>query len=269
MLNEFLRPLGLEETLGGSLFAEDGRFALLGVVRGADRPAFSSAELEAMRQLLPHVRRALELRRAFERLGAQASALTATVDRLSAGVIVIGEGDAALHVNRAAREMAMRQDGFALDRRGIPHAASTDIDRRLEALRRDAAQGGSGGIVRLPRRGGGPPYAVLVAPLPAGTGFDGTSPRASVLVLVHDPDSAVPDAPDVVARAFGLPPATARLVAALANGEEPKDYAERSRITYDTVRHHLKIAFSRTGVRSQSRLLQLVARAIAELGRRH
>ena len=29
MLNEFLRPLGLEETLGGSLFAEDGRFALL------------------------------------------------------------------------------------------------------------------------------------------------------------------------------------------------------------------------------------------------
>ena len=43
-------------------------------------------------------------------------------------------------------------------------------------------------------------------------------------------------------------------------------YVEKS--TTDAVKFHLKTAFAKTGLRSQTRLLQAVARALADLGLR-
>src|SRR5262249_11666298 len=143
--------------------------------------------------------------RAFAQLNIQVSALSAMIDRLTTGVIVLDERGVALHANRAARALAARRDGLTLDQHGVPHATACEADRCLEALRRNAAAGGAGGTVRLPRDGEGRPYAALVAPLPAGTGIDGALPERSVLVLIHDPDAETRDAQELVARVFGLP----------------------------------------------------------------
>jgi DNA-binding CsgD family transcriptional regulator len=74
--------------------------------------------------------------------------------------------------------------------------------------------------------------------------------------------------PETIAAIFALPIATARLVAALADGADVKSYAEQQGITTDAVKFHLKTAFAKTGLRSQTRLLQAVARALADLGLR-
>jgi DNA-binding CsgD family transcriptional regulator len=49
---------------------------------------------------------------------------------------------------------------------------------------------------------------------------------------------------------------------------EAKSYAEQQGITMDAVKFHLKTAFAKTGLRSQARLLQAVARALADLSAR-
>jgi DNA-binding CsgD family transcriptional regulator len=49
---------------------------------------------------------------------------------------------------------------------------------------------------------------------------------------------------------------------------EAKSYAEQQGITMDAVKFHLKTAFAKTGLRSQARLLQVVARALADLSAR-
>jgi hypothetical protein len=46
---------------------------------------------------------------------------------------------------------------------------------------------------------------------------------------------------------------------------EAKSYADQQGITMDAVKFHLKTAFAKTGLRSQARLLQAVARALADL----
>lgn len=67
-LHEFLLPMGIEETLGGTIAARDGRLAMLTIHRGPDRAPFDDDEMAGLELLLPHVSRALELRRAFARL---------------------------------------------------------------------------------------------------------------------------------------------------------------------------------------------------------
>ena len=265
-MHEFLRPLGIEETLGGTLSSPDGRFAFLTVHRGADRAPFDDAEIAAIEGILPHVACALRLRRSFTELGSKASLLAAVIDRLAAGIVVIGGDGAVMHVNRAALEIAARGDGLWLDRTGLPHAADQAAERALSASRHAVAAGQAGGVVRVPRRSGGPPYAVLAAPLPAGTGLGGATDaaRAGMLVLVHDPDARA-FAPETIVTVFGLPPATARLVSALAQGDDAVAYGKRHGLSYDTVRYHLKTAFARTGARSQARLLQLITRALDDI----
>jgi DNA-binding CsgD family transcriptional regulator len=266
---EFFRPSGFEECLGANLSSRNGHFALLGVQRGADRRAFKRSEIQTLEGITPHLGRALQLRRTFVRLGVKVDSLVQMIDRLAAGIIVLGSEGGEIHVNGAAREIAARNDGLWLDRSGALHAAERGAERTLMRICADVRAGGAGGIVCVPRREEARPYAVLAAPLPAGAAIAGTDRGApSLLIVIHDPDARIAAAPESIAAIFALPDATARLIAALAEGVEAKSYAEQQGITMDAVKFHLKTAFAKTGLRSQARLLQAVARALADLSAR-
>jgi DNA-binding CsgD family transcriptional regulator/GAF domain-containing protein len=266
MLHEFLRPHSIEETIGGTVSARDGRFAFFTVHRGADRADFDDDDIAGIEAILPHIDRALQLRRAFAKLETTAALLGGVIDRLSAGVVVVqGDGSVA-HVNAAARAIAAREDGLRFDRKGLPHAVDHAAERLLTQHRLDVMSGGSGDIVRLPRRDQRQPYSLLVAPLPAGAalGADAGAQRG-VLFLIHDPDMQSADTAQTIASIYRMPQGAAQVVAALMEGEDAKTYAEKRNISYETVRYHLKTAFERTGMRSQGRMMQLVTRALTEL----
>lgn len=267
VLQEFLRPRGIEETISGVVSPGGGRFAMLAMFRGADRARFDEADFHAMQQVLPHMAMALKLRRTFLGLETQVAAMKQTIDQLPLAVAVLGR-DGATHINRAAGTIGRRADGLRFDRKGIPHAVSPAAEKRLHAVIADVRGGGAGGIVRLPRGEGLPPYVLLAAALPAAASFgerDGAD--RPVIVLIHDPSALADVAPDAIAVAFDLPLQTAELLAALLTGEDAAAYAARRGLSYETVRYHLKTAFARTGARSRGRLLQAVGLALRDIGR--
>ena len=183
--------------------------------------------------------------------------LMEVLDRLSAGVIVYDGSGECRHVNGAARTIVARGDGLRFDRKGVLHACDRTADRALTRTRGGLADGR---IVRVPRPAGREAYAVLLAPL----GRELFAGGAGCLVLIHDPDLQFPSVAREIARLFGLPMGPARVVAALAGGDDLKSYAKKRGLSYNTVRYHLKTAFARTGVRTQSRLVQRVTRALTE-----
>jgi DNA-binding CsgD family transcriptional regulator len=262
--SEFFRPLGLEECLGGTLASTNGRFAMIGLQRAPDRAAFDDGDIAKLERLMPHLSRALQLRRAFFALDRRASTLDEACDRVAAGMIGFDEGGRALFANEAARRISARDHGLALDRSGRPHAADRAANQRLAELQRDVASGGAGGLVRVPRPNGEPAYVVIVAPLFRGDGLDGGR-RRGTLFVIHDPLHRGPTVPQLVAELFGLPLGSATLLAALAAGEELKDYAERAGISMNTVRFHLKTAYARTGAKRQSELVRLITAALRDL----
>ena len=267
-VNEFYYPLGLAETLGGNLRADNGRFELIGLHRGPDRPAFEETELAIVERLMPHISRALQLRRAFRRLELKAAGLQDTLDRLHAGVALLDAAGTALYVNRALQAIAHRRDGISLNRAGRPAPAIAEARIRFDALFAAAARGGSGGTMMVPRSTGVRPYSVLVSPSPT-TIADSLLPRADsqrVLVIVHDPANHPVENSENLQTGFGLPPGAARLVAALASDDDLKSFAEREGITIHTARFHLRIALERTGARTQAELVRLAVRLLRDFG---
>jgi GAF domain-containing protein len=118
--SEFFRPLGLEECLGGTIASAQGRFAMVGLHRTPDRQPFDDADIAKLEALMPHLARALQLRRSFLSLERTAGALSEVCDRLAAGVVTLDEQGRSLFVNSAARAMAAANDGLSIDRGGRP-----------------------------------------------------------------------------------------------------------------------------------------------------
>ena len=263
---EFFRPLGLEECLGGTLASTKGRFAMIGLQRSPDRKPFDDADIARLEALMPHLARALQLRRAFLQLERTTGALAEVCDRLAAGIVTLDEQGRSLFVNAAARRMAGANDGLSIDRGGRPFALNRAANNRLSELENDVRSGGAGGIARIPRAAGRPPYGIMVAPFFIDQATDeGKSRPRGVIFVIHDPLVQPQPVAQTIGGLFGLPQGTAKLVAAIAAGEDLKAYAERAGISMNTVRYHLRTAYARTGVRRQSELVRLISSALRDL----
>jgi PAS domain-containing protein len=272
-VNEFFRPAGLVETLGGNLFRDQARFSLIGLQRGDDRPPFDDDDIAKVQRLMPHIARVLQLRRTFFRIESASVGLQAALDRLPVGLVLLGGEGGSLFVNSAMRAMAQRADGLSLDRDGYPRPVRRDARRQFEKLLDDVAKGGAGGIVTVPRAGHFRDYVMLVAPAPppvTSTRFEDRR-LGDTIILVHDPANQPQSPQGILEQGLNLPKGAARLVAALAADDDLKSFAEREGVTIHTARFHLHTALSRTGTRTQVELVRLAVRllrdfALAERG---
>jgi PAS domain-containing protein len=263
--NEFFRPMGVVETLGGNLYSDRANYSLVGLMRGEDRKPFDDDDIALLERLMPHLARALQLRRAFYRSDAKSLGLQATANRLSAGLVLLDEGGVALFVNAAMQAIAQRGDGFALDRSGRPLPINIEARQRFDALLEDVTGGGGGGILTV-QRTGVRDYVLMIAPLPWSSTQSEWERRGPVgaIVLVHDPEAQAPGTADILERGLGLPKGAARLVAALAAADDLKSFAQAEGITIHTVRFHLRTALARTGAKTQAELVRLAVRLIRD-----
>jgi hypothetical protein len=267
--NEFFFPSGFQETLGSALFAERSRFALMGLIRGAERPAFSEQEIADLGRFVPHLVRAIQLRRAFVDVEARSQGIQQVLDRLEAGVLLANQAGAVYFVNRAASAMVGRRDGISLDRAGQLCAADANVRRRLDKVIEATCRGGSGAVIAVPRSELGKAYAVLVAPVSSSMcGWFGAPPAGGAVILIHDPTSRPRKIVDVLQSALGLKPGAAKLVAALAGDDDLRSFAEREGITIHTARFHLNSAFAVTQTRTQAELVRGVVRLLRDLALR-
>ncbi len=82
-----------------------------------------------------------------------------------------------------------------------------------------------------------------------------------------DPERRPEPASETIARLFDLTPAEARVAAAVAGGETPREYAERQNLKLNTVRWTLKQVQSKLGTRRQLDIASIVVRAVPGLGK--
>jgi DNA-binding CsgD family transcriptional regulator len=81
---------------------------------------------------------------------------------------------------------------------------------------------------------------------------------STVVLTLTRPGRGADVPTDALIRLFGLTPAEACLVGALAAGSTLEEHAQQRGVMVGTVRAQLKHVYAKTGVRSQSELVQLV-----------
>jgi DNA-binding CsgD family transcriptional regulator len=261
--NDYAKALDAMHCLGATIIQEGSIVSSLSVLRPEKSGPFEDAEAKLMHALMPHLQRALRMHHRLTSLEVRNQANAEILDRLPAGVLLLGPDGLVLFVNRAAQAIIESRDGLTIERTGLAGATPRETSRLRTVIARASASArgawdDSGGAVRLPRPSGRRDLALVVTPLAAGNRLNPGIAGATVAAFVSDPEHSPVANEDHLRRLYGLTRAESALAARLASGLTLQEASEHLAVSKNTVRWHLKSVFAKTATRNQSDLMRLI-----------
>ncbi len=241
--------------------------------RADDEAPFEATDARLLDHLLPHLRRAMQLRHRLHPDRTAANPALSALDALATAVVVV---DAELRIvvaNAAAEAIAAGQTGLKIVEQKIASgprsrmlaASHHDDQMTMSGLVRAAAlRGLSGGGLRVRDATLAPRLAVLVSPLPSrlSDGHNGRSGRVpgKALILLRDlSDAARAPDPDLLRRLFGLTRAEAEVACALYGGATKGAVAAMRGSRESTIRSQVDAILLKTGTTNLRDLERLLA----------
>jgi DNA-binding CsgD family transcriptional regulator len=259
---EWARPQGVIDAVVIGLERNDKMVSNVTFARHESRDIFSEADLDALRLLAPHLRRAVNISHVLDLKTFEASTFATALEEFTIGIAFVDHQNTLVHANAAAHALFTQQDPvrLAMGRPALQLAAATNALE--EAVRQAAAgeirPGGRGvGIPAMGRNG----KPVIIHVLPLRRGMENlNSHQRPVAALFMTPASSAPQMPaEAIALIYGLTPAEARIFESVAAGEAPLQIANRLGLALSTVKSHLLHVFEKTGCRRQADLVKLAA----------
>jgi DNA-binding CsgD family transcriptional regulator/PAS domain-containing protein len=257
-LNEFLRPIDAPHALPAWLFKTPQKAVTLSLQGTAKRGRFDRADIDRYRAILPHVRRALEIRDRLARAQVRAQSLAQGFQHANFGLLVLDRRRAILDANMLAERMLQTAPRSL---RRNPDGTLWLAEPAAGALARWMSGGRPPeetpeGLIHVPRARS-KPVSLLLVRLPEEANpwsFDG----ASWMLLMFDPTHRLAVGAEVIGHVFGLSPRESQVAALLASGESLKGLARLLSVSHNTVRSQLRAVFSKTGTRTQAELIERI-----------
>ncbi|MGV3623514.1 MAG: helix-turn-helix transcriptional regulator [Archangium sp.] len=212
---------------------------------------FNVQATQTFARLKPHLARAWRLRSALGAARAQAGELQQVLDAMSVPALVVG-GDG--RVWWASSTVASALTGAPTLEVRARHLTSSQ-PALAQAIRRVLAPAGAERDATIPRslsvpRAGRSSLALLAWPLPGEL--------ARVMVVLHDPESAVRIEPRLLITLYGLTETEAALASALVSGRSVLQFALDRGTSELTARVHLKRVLKKTGAGGQVDLVRVL-----------
>ena len=225
-----------------------------------DGESWSSAQLDSIRRLLPHIRQTVGVQQALAGAGALGASFAQLLDTTGLGIVQLDGRGRIVAANDRARDMLRGGDGL-FDEDGFLCARRPEDNADLQGLLTRAlppfgAQG-AGGSMMMKRSAALPPLVLHVNPVGRQETDYHLWPVAA-LVLVVDPASHIRIDPAVAAAALGLTGMESRVAVLLAEGMNVREVAAATGRGESTIRSHVKHMFARHGLSRQAELVRLV-----------
>ncbi len=255
--NEFLLAHDLPHSLGTWLHRAPDKIVSLSFQGSCRRGPFDETDAARIRALVPHLRRALEIRDRLEAQQIRAETLSSAVEGLQFGLLVLDRRGCVLEVNGLGQELLRNEPAIRCEKDHSLWLREPAGSQFRELLRSAGPGGNSSGVFNVPRGVERQGLSVLVAPMPAVL-FSWTGVEPRWLVFVFDPERRVAPAVEVVRRDLGISEREAEIASLLALGFDLPRIARGLGISVHTARSHLKHIFEKTGARSQGELMRRI-----------
>jgi DNA-binding CsgD family transcriptional regulator len=253
----FAKPLGLVDQIVLVLEFNPTMVATFALGRHESMPPIDDRQIETVRSLAPHLRRAVLISKLLESRSLASASLEATLDALGSAVLLVDAGARIVHANDQADSMLQKGDPITSlnGRLTIPREL---VKGQFEETVAVAASGEEG-----MRQGAGLPVrnldgsGMVVHVLPLGRRSFRPSASAVAAVFVSPPSSELNLPLEAMRVLYDLRPAEVRVLELIAAGANGNGVAEALGISRNTAKTHTLRLFDKLGVHSRAELILL------------
>ncbi len=260
--DEWYRPQGLLDTAAVVLTRDPHSLATISLTRHRNQGMIGLPEVEAVRLLAPHLRRAVTISQLLDVRAVAAATFESVIDRAGTPILVTDGQLNLLHANGAAQALLEARDPLVQSGQRLATvmpAATQGLALAVAQAAEDEAAIGRRGLAIPLLADDGTARALHVLPLRGGVLRPGLVNRAVAAIFVSSSAPETAEAGALVAQLFGLSAAEARVFDLIAQGLTPAEAAGRLGIGVSTVRTHLLHIFDKTGLRRQADLVRMAA----------
>ncbi|WP_271023383.1 LuxR C-terminal-related transcriptional regulator [Rhizobium sp. RCAM05973] len=254
---EWVRPQGITDAVNISLEHNTTTLSNFTLGRHGSAGPITDGEIEGLRMLAPHIRRAVAISQVLELKTIEISTFASTLDTFNSAIVLVDEDAICVHTNAVATAMLNAKDPLTLNdgRLALPRQAAT------AALKEAVKSAATGPLTSPPRRSGipatrrdGTPMILHVMPLHRDI------LQNAVAAIFVSPSVASPQMPaDALALLYGLTPAETRVFEMIVAGQTQRGIAVKLGLAASTIKTHLLRVFEKTGCKRQTDLVRLAA----------
>jgi DNA-binding CsgD family transcriptional regulator len=255
---DFVIPQGIVDAVTVGLARDPTMVATISGGRHGSAGPFTSEELDGLRVLAPHLRRAVSIANLFDDMHADRAMFTATLDASRAGIILVDDRMSIIHANGNAHRMISAGDPIReiAGKLMLREELSPGALASAMSLIHDNGSTRSGSGIPTRRRDGSA-LLIHILPLTGSTVRTGLVQKASAAVFVA-PAHGQPNLPiDALATLYDLTPAEARVMELTTSGLSLNNAALKLGIAPSTVKTHLLRVYVKTGTHRRSELTTL------------
>ncbi|HEV7778303.1 MAG TPA: helix-turn-helix transcriptional regulator [Luteibacter sp.] len=258
--NDFFRPHRFRDVLVVSFPRSSRHVGVLAFRGDLDREPFSTADIDLLERLWPHVRMACDVGAKMREFESIRMASLDALDTFSHGVVMLDGDNAVVHCNEEARRIIDLGDGMVL--RGKTLVCLGARSRRMfDAALKSSLPGGTIGMprpIRIDRTRGDVHYIGWMVSVRNRGDEMGPGIVERVLVL-SDPVRPNACCGPVLQELYGLTPHEAQIAIALGQGLDAQAIATSRGVSINTVRTQRARIYAKLGVENQAQLARLVA----------
>ena len=264
---QWLRPQNIATAAGGIILREGDWCTQIIVQRTPAQGPFDRNELRVFDQLMPHMRRAIQMRERMASLQHGQNILSGGLDMLAIPTVLFDEHGQVAHLNRRAAAVLKQPGPLWIEGRQLTTSDITlsrklhfEISNAIAASR--GAQTTFSDVVHVPGEGR-VPLILMIAPM--RTPASSSRIHGAALLFIFDPTDTRPLTAEALRKLFRLTQAEAELGVALCAGKTLEQTADERGVSSNTVRSQLKTIFLKTGTTRQAELVSLILSSPAYL----
>lgn len=260
---DFMRPYGMNDGLFTRLTVGARPTTFLAAAAKGPKPFDTAGRVKFMGALVPHLQQALRTQSHLAELDNRARDISAVIDVMRHGIVIIDTGRRVVQMNSAAEHILVAGEGLHVHS-GQLEALHTATNKQLQSSithacegSRDGARGGDS--LACSRLKGRRPYVIHVLPL--ATTPEGPS-AGRALVIIIDPEQEAEPPKILLRRLFGLTNAEADVALRVMRGDGLKPISADLELTMATIKTHLQHIFDKTDTHRQAELVRLLLAVI-------
>ncbi|MEE8289407.1 MAG: helix-turn-helix transcriptional regulator [Nitrosomonadaceae bacterium] len=260
----WLKPQGIFYLGRVQFLDNNSQKASIAILRERVAGVWHEGDIRIINEIVPHLRRALDIHAEFTRLRMQQDALMKGLDRLVIGLILYDRNARSVYINPTAKAIMKSHPAFTFNDDELLLRDADDNKNLhqtiLDTARIDPEDSWKQSVaIGITHPDVVAPLPLLVTPMHAHLmTLDLDYEGAKVAVFLSDPNLQQPISIPNLVSVYGLTPSEAQVAISMANGHSIEDIANTSNHSAHTIRSQLKATFRKTGVSRQSELIKLL-----------